>query len=164
LHPDATVDSVIETALEFAHPRIRRELERGLRIAEDSPVHMQDEFYKIYNGRGVAYAHSWANEVVSKAFAVFKVAKGNASSAIINSVNFGRDTDCLAAVAGGLSGALSGIETLRPEWIQQVDEATSRNIYTNSQRTLKETADGLYQAVLARVEKARNWINILESD
>jgi ADP-ribosylglycohydrolase len=165
LCPDATVESVIDTAMNLAHPRIRWELKRGLDIAEkyDNAFDMRDEFYRIYNGTGIAYAQSWANEVVTKAFAVFKVTKGNAADAIIGSVNFGRDTDCLAAVAGGLTGALSGIQTVREEWIKQVDEATRQNVYTNSQKTLKETADGLYQAVIARIERARNWINTLES-
>jgi len=166
LCPDATVDSVIETALEVAHKRICSELKRALDIADkyQDAFAMRDDFYGIYTGRGIAYAQSWANEVVSKAFAVFKVTKGNASDAIIGAVNFGRDTDCLAAVAGGLAGALSGVEALRSEWIDQVDEAARQNIYTNSQRTLKETADGLHQAVLARIEKAKNWIDTLTRD
>jgi ADP-ribosylglycohydrolase len=165
LCPDATVDSVIDTAMNLAHPRIKWELKRGLDIAEkyDNVFDMRDDFYKIYNGTGIAYAQSWANEVVAKAFAVFKVTKGNATDAIIGAVNFGRDTDCLAAVAGGLAGALSGFQTIRQEWIDQVDEATKQNKYTNSQRTLKETADGLYQAVLARIERAGNWANKLKS-
>jgi len=161
LCPNATVDSVIDTALKVADRRVQRELTRGLDIAERSPITMQDDFDKIYSGRGIAYAHSWANEVVTKAFAVFKATKGNASGAIINSVNFGRDTDCLAAVAGGLAGALSGVETLQPEWIEQVDEAARQNIYTNSQRTLNETADGLHRALLMRVERAKNWVNTI---
>jgi ADP-ribosylglycohydrolase len=166
LCPDATVDSVIDVALETAHNRIRGELTRGLKIADkySDALSMQDEFYSIYSGRGIAYSHSWANEVVSKAFAVLKVTGGNASDAIIGAVNFGRDTDCLAAVAGGLAGALSGVETLRSEWIEQVDEAVKQNIYTNSQRTLKETADGLHQAVLTRMQKARNWIDAFEEE
>ena len=79
-------------------------------------------------------------------------------------MNFGRDTDCLAAVAGGISGALSGVNTLRQEWIKQVDDATRENIYTNSQRALKETADGLYEALLERIRRAKRWINTLESE
>ena len=164
LSPNATVDSVLDIALKSAHESIIGELTRGLAIAErfSDALSMRDEFYKVYNGGGIAYAHSWANEVVTKAFAVFMVTKGNASDAIVGAVNFGRDTDCLAAVAGGLAGALSGVKALRPKWIEQVDEAARQNIYTNSQRTLKETADGLYEAVLARIQKAKKWVNALE--
>ena len=159
LCPDATVDSVIETALDFAHGRIRSELERALALADAST--MVDSFYEIYSGSGTPYAHSWANEVVSKAFAVFKAVGGDPARAIITSVNFGRDTDCLAAISGGLSGALSGGRSLRPEWIGQVDEAAKANIYTNSQRTLGETADGLHGALMNRVERARTWSDSL---
>ncbi len=36
-------------------------------------------------------------------------------------VNLGRDTDCLAAVAAGISGALTGAWYIPEEWIKQVD-------------------------------------------
>ena len=32
-------------------------------------------------------------------------------------VNMGRDTDCVAAVAGGIAGALSGSESIPADWI-----------------------------------------------
>ncbi|MBM3211652.1 hypothetical protein FJZ33_05515 [Candidatus Poribacteria bacterium] len=163
LSRDATVDSVIDIALRTADNRIRWELKRGLDICDrfSDAFAMRDSFYEVYNGKGMAYAQSWANEVVTKAFAVFKATKGNPTDAIIASVNFGRDTDCLAAVAGGIAGALSGVNLIRQEWIQQVDDATHQNIYTNSQRTLKETADGLYAAVLERMEKTKKWLDNL---
>lgn len=163
LAPDATVESVVDAVLERAHQRIRHELERGLEIANrfSDALPMRDSFYEVYDGRGIPYAHSWANEVVTKAFAVFAVTRGNPEKAIIASVNFGRDTDCLAAIAGGLCGALSGASSLRPEWIEQVDQATMKNVYTNSQRTLKETADGLHSALMSRVAKARAWAEML---
>jgi ADP-ribosylglycohydrolase len=165
LSPDASVDSVISTSLRLAHPHIRNELARGLSLADGSEdvLGMRDAFHEVYTGRGIPYSNSWANEVVTKAFAVFKASKGNASDAIIASVNFGRDTDCLAAISGGLAGALSGVQTVRSEWIDQVDAAARQNVYTNSQRSLKETADGLHQALLARVEKAKKWAEALES-
>ena len=37
-----------------------------------------------------------------------RLPRGDPRAAIVTAVNFGRDTDCLAAVAGGLCGALSG--------------------------------------------------------
>ena len=69
LCPGATVDSAIDVALDMAHSRIKGELTRGLKIAEQfsDAFAMRDEFYKIYSGRGIAYSHSWANEVVTKA-------------------------------------------------------------------------------------------------
>lgn len=164
--PDATVDSVIDTALGLSDGRVRRELERGLSIAQgiDGALEMRDPFQEIYSGRGVPYSNSWANEVVTKAFAIFKATGGDPGEAIVASVNFGRDTDCLAAISGGISGALSGSATLDPEWVKAVNAATSMNAYTNSQRTLEETARGVHSAVLSRMEKAREWLSLLEGD
>jgi len=65
----------------------------------------------------------------------------------------GRDTDCLASVAAGLSGALSGGGSVPSELVRQVDRATGLNPYTNSKRTLRETSDGLYEAFRARLRK-----------
>jgi len=87
---------------------------------------------------------------------------GNVRDAIISSVNMGRDTDCAAAVAAGISGALTGASSLPEEWIKQVDYATSINIYTNSRRTLKETAEGLYEAYKERLKKMKNYITLME--
>ncbi len=159
----ASVDSVIQAASRFADERILRELERGLAIADrvSDPPAMRDAFYEIYDERGVPYAHSWANEVVTKAFAIFRATDGDVYKTIIRAVNFGRDTDCLAAISGGLAGALNGVEGLSDEWIQQVDEATRQNPYTNSQRTLAETADGLHAALMARRERTLRWLEAL---
>jgi len=65
----------------------------------------------------------------------------------------GRDTDCLTAVAAGISGALSGAGSIPKELIKQVDYATSVNPHTNSQRTLRETSDGLYNAFKSRLAR-----------
>ncbi len=70
----------------------------------------------------------------------------------------GRDTDCLTAVAAGISGALSGAGSIPKDLVKQVDYATSINPHTNSQRTLRETSDGLYNAFKARLEKMRAYI------
>lgn len=88
---------------------------------------------------------------------------GNPRDAMIAGVNFGRDTDCLTAVAAGISGALSGADSLPPRWLSQVDHATSLNKYTNSQRTLREHADGLYAAFQARLRKMREYADLMQA-
>lgn len=162
LRPDATVDSVIEGALRYATDPMRREINRALEFAKIADYEaMRAEFYKIYNGGGIPYAASTASETVTKALAVFVHAKGDAKQAILEGVNFGRDTDCLAAMAGGLAGALSGIGAVPAEWVKQVDEATAANPYTNTVCTIKEHADGIYQALQARARKMRELADLL---
>ncbi len=118
--PDATVESVLDVARRFAGYRreeaglfagydtIEAEIERALSLAaeHDSPRGLRQAFEGIYSGgHYVTYGQSQANEIVSKGLAIFALVRGEAAEAIVAAVNFGRDTDCLAAVAGGLAGA-----------------------------------------------------------
>jgi ADP-ribosylglycohydrolase len=172
--PEATVESVLGTAREFVQYRregesiygpydtIEREVERALALAEKhtDAMEMRDEFYEHYEGGGYFnYGMSQANEIVSKGLAVFAITKGEPREAILASVNFGRDTDCLAAVAGGLSGALSGAAAIPQEWIAQVNEATREDPYTNNRRSIEETAEGLFAAFLARRKRLADYLD-----
>ena len=163
--PAATVESVLETARRFARHRkpamslyapydtVEQELTRALELAgaHADPMAMRDALYELYDGGNyLTYGQSQANEIVSKGLAVFAICRGDPKQAILTAVNFGRDTDCLAAVAGGLAGTLSGPGAIPAEWVEQVDRATRNDPYTNNRRSIAETADGLLEAFLAR--------------
>jgi ADP-ribosylglycohydrolase len=171
--PDATVESVLDMVKRIVHYRveagslyarydtIEREVSRALELASKhtDPIAMRDEFYEFYEGgRYFNYGQSQANEIVSKGLAVFAISKGDPRSAILTAVNFGRDTDCLAAVAGGLAGALSGVKAVPEEWIAQVNDATLQDSYTNNHRTIEETADGLFEAFLSRKKRLERYL------
>jgi ADP-ribosylglycohydrolase len=170
--PGATVDSVLGAiqngdprfGKDFGEMRAWREIERALtrtKACRDFRE-MRKVFDSIYSGSGTPYAFSSANEVVTKAICIFSMVKGNTKDAIIAAVNLGRDTDCLAAVAAGISGALSGAGAIPTEWIKQVDYATSKMPVTNNRRTLREHADGLYEAYRARLRKMRAFADEME--
>jgi ADP-ribosylglycohydrolase len=166
--PGATMDAVLAAILE-EHPKlteapaIAREIERGLKqtaAARDFRA-MRTAFDAIYSGTGTPYAFSSANEVVTKAVCVFRMSAANPRDAIVNAVNMGRDTDCLAAIASGISGALSGGSAIPAEWVKQVDYATTLNRFTNSQRTLRQHSDGLYEAFRARLARMRDYASLM---
>lgn len=174
--PGASVESVLEVAKRFAHYRaeagslyalydtIEREVNQALELAEkyQDPAALRDAFAETYYGGGYFnYGMSQANEVISKGLAIFAVSRGNPKEAIITAVNFGRDTDCLAAVAAGLAGALSGSEAIPAEWIAQVNAATREDPYTNNKRTIEETAEGLLQAFLARRRRLEGYLQAM---
>ena len=174
--PDATVASVLDTARRFADYRaeagelyalydgIAREVGRALELAErhTDPDALRDAFYRHYDGAGhVIYGMSQANEIVAKGLAVFAICAGDPREAIVTAVNFGRDTDCLAAVAGGLAGALSGVEAIPAEWVEQVNAATAQDPYTNNGRTIEETGDGLLEAFAARQRELRRHLEVM---
>lgn len=172
--PGATVDSVLGAVLDNCDKArgksmpsvgVIRELERGLKLTEGCSDfrQMRQKFDSMYSGTGVPYALSYANEVVTKAICVFRMVRGNTWEAMKAGVNMGRDTDCLTAVAAGLAGALSGPSGIPVALINQVDKATSLNRYTNSQRALRETSDGLYAALKARLKRMKAYAEEMDA-
>ena len=173
--PGATVDSVIAAIL-AGDPRFSRdliepserdlaeEIEQGLKITAHCKdfEEMRAAFDPIYSGKGMAYPGSYANEVVTKGICVFSMVKGNTKDAMVAGVNMGQDTDCLAAVAAGISGALSGASSVPEAWIKQVDYATSQMPITNSRRTIRQHADGLYEAFQTRLRRMRSFADEME--
>ena len=141
------------------------EIKKGLKLTADcrNVRELRKAFDPIYNGAGMPYAFAYANEVVTKAICIFRMVGGNLKEALIAGVNMGRDTDCVTAIAGGISGALGGADSVPEEWIRQLDHATSLNIYTNSQRTLRQTADGLYEAFRSRLAREKAFAELMLS-
>lgn len=184
--PDATVDSVIATILEFAEYRaekgrlykgepegqkfaydqVRPQLERAFEIGRTSKTldEVQTRFDAIYHGGFYqTYGLATAHEIVGKGLALFAFFKGDPRQAVVAGCNFGRDTDCLAAITGGLSGALNGPSGFPHEWIDQVDAATKADPYTNNRRTIGETADGLYGAFLAKQRRLTAYLETMST-
>lgn len=157
--PDATVDSVIGDIYDHCDNNIVEEIDRVLKgtMACKDFREIRAVFDKYYSGDGSPYRFSYANEIVTKAVCIFRLVKGDLREAITAAVNMGRDTDCAAAVIGGIAGALTGAGSIPPEMIKQVDYATSINPYTNVKRTLQEESDGLYEAFRTRLDKYREY-------
>jgi len=173
--PNATVDSVLGAIYDNCRSPDSRfvkeagvvgEIDRGLKATANCKDfgEMRKTFDHIYSGRGMPYAFSYANEVVTKAVCIFRMVQGNTMDAIIAGVNMGRDTDCVTSIAAGIAGALSGGNCIREDLIAQVDRATSLNVYTNSQRTLRETSDRLYEACRAKLQKMRSYPEQMDLD
>jgi ADP-ribosylglycohydrolase len=161
LRPKASVDSVIQTALAQLPDRPRREVEQALRWAReaDSWKDLRPRFEERYK----PYRISNAVEVLAGGLACFYMAEGQPREAIIYAVNLGRDTDCKAYVAGGLAGALRGIETLPRDWVETVETAAANDPYTVSRRTARQAAEGLYLACLAEMHRAKAAVAEMES-
>ncbi len=155
--PDATVDSVLAAIPKYGSRGATGELNRALRTTAACKDfrELRKAFDNLYSSQGPPYAWLYAPEVVSKGVAIFRMVKGNPKDAIVAGANIGRDTPSVAAIAGALSGALSGGAAIPEEWIQTVDRATAANQHTASKRTLREHADGLHKAFQARLARMK---------
>ncbi|MCU0471768.1 MAG: ADP-ribosylglycohydrolase family protein [Bacteroidales bacterium] len=166
--PGATIDSVLGAIFDNCDKADKRfirqagipgEIEKALKLTTGCTNfrQMREKFDEIYSGTGVPYAQSYANEIVTKAIYVFRMTKANTWESMKAGINMGRDTDCLTAVAAGISGSLTGGSSIPTELIKQVDYATSVNPHTNSKRTLAETSDGLYSAFKSRLKRLKTY-------
>lgn len=163
--PGATVDSVIGAIYDNCdRDMVVKEIDKQLKNTQNIKdiLELRKYYDGVYSGMGIPYSFSYANEVVTKAVTIFKMVNGNTKDAILAGVNMGRDTDCVAAVAGGIAGSLSGTASIPEEWITQLDYATSINPHTNSQRTIKENSDGVYDAFKARLKKEKQFAEMMD--
>ena len=171
--PGATVESVLQAVFDNCDERIRvtgrdddwkadyagmnvvDEIKAALEYTKDCRdfKDMREAFDPYYNAYGMPYNISYANEVVTKGICIFRMCGNNVKDAIISASNLGRDTDCIAAIAGGISGALNGSSSIPSEWIEQVDKAVQVLRYANNRRTMREHSDGLYKAFKNRLKK-----------
>jgi len=160
LRPKATVESVIDVALAQLSPEPRKEVQQGLDWAKKANdwKDLRPLYAVRYEGKPI----SNAVEVLSGGLACFYIAKGQPREAILYAVNLGRDTDCKGYVAGGLAGALRGIEAIPTEWVKIVEEEVVNDPYTVSRRTARQAAEGLYQACLAELAKAKKAVTEIE--
>jgi hypothetical protein len=95
--------------------------------------------------------------------ATFLLSNGDPEQAIIMNVNLGRDTDCKAYIAGGLSGALRGIDAVPRRWVDVVEAQLPTDPYTVSRRTPRESAEGLYAAILNNLAGLKKQLSQLEA-
>lgn len=173
--PGATVNSVIEDALKYATPEMRTEIEYGLSIAgkysDPMDRRFREELNNMYadpespynaNKRMTKYIGSSIYENVTCSFAILKASKGNVELAVKIANNRGRDTDCTAASAGGMAGALTGTTTIPEEWIEYLEKGMSDNPYTNSHMPDKATAQALYRALQNKLKRMAEELKVAE--
>jgi len=161
MRPGATVDSVIATALDQLPPGSRRECETVLGFAEKAKnwKDIRPLYQNYYRGRPI----SNAIDILAGGLACFKLAKGQPREAVLYASNLGRDTDCKAYVAGGLAGALRGIQAWPPEWVELVEKAVATDPYTVDKHTARQIAEGLYAAAMNELRKVKRQTADIES-
>lgn len=140
--PDASVDSIVATALSLAKDGTRAAI--GAVVTEArrftdwrSAIGPLREVMRPFDGAGERIrldrgngTNDWgpsrehAIEELPIALAFLVVTGGDFAQSIFGAVNYGRDNDSTASMAGAISGAMHGDGAIRPEWIARVTEAS----------------------------------------
>ena len=78
-------------------------------------------------------------EELPVALGMVLVADGDYEAAVLGGVNYGRDADSIASMAGAVCGALGGLGAVRADWAAEVAEA-SRTPLEPAGRTIADVA------------------------
>lgn len=131
---DATIETIIAAAQDgarrgrkfgawsWATPLDKR-IELAVRLARDAK-NLDDALQALYDYVGVGLDPA---ESVASAIGIVVAARGEPMRAIFAGVNIGGDTDTIAAIAGGICGALRGIEALDARLVSEVERVNGLN-------------------------------------
>ena len=157
MKPDATVDSIINAAVAHADclGGLRREfvarVEKVLKIAKECKdvSDLRQPFYE----RFLVKTPYWL-EYIPCVLAMLHITQGDPQLTVIGAVNFGRDSDTIAAIAGQLVGAFRGSDAFPAEWVRQVTEA-------NPEVDMYQVAQEVYQIVVKILRERERSVNYL---
>ena len=163
--PGTTMDDIFNPVLEHGSARwVGAELKLhldGTKEIEDAAA-LRTYFDQFYGGYATPLSDQFANEIVTKAFCIFRMTKGSVREAVLTGVNIGRDTAGIAAIAGALAGVFGGMQDVPREWVEIVDAASLALPYTCLKHTIKESADLLYQAFRNKLDRQQAFIDEMD--
>jgi ADP-ribosylglycohydrolase len=162
--PGATVDDVVAAALELARDGTRTAVDAVVKEARGhtdwrtaipalrSAVAPFDTVGEDYQSPGLGArrpSRLHAIEELPVAIGMLVVAGGNFRAAVLGAVNYGRDADSTATMAGAIAGALGGAAAVPAQWSEAV-AAASRTDLVQPARALAEVAAEVFTRDRAR--------------
>lgn len=163
--PDATVDSVVAACLELARDGTRAAIlavttaARGVSDWREAIGVLRDAI-RPYDSVGDEYRQPEPDarkpsrrasiEELPVALGLLVATGGSYVDAVLGGVNYGRDSDSIAQMAGAIAGALNGSAAVPERWVTEVSRA--------SRRDFGAVADGLAAvATLVMERDERRW-------
>ena len=163
--PDATCDTVIETAIRLAPSQPIVTFDQrdpdNLKDTLIQVIEVADRYSDVFSAREGLYAQCLQyqsidpQEVFALTFGIFKASRGDTRMAVVGGTNIGRDAETIASLNGQLCGALNGFDSAPAEWIAGLKRS-------HSYKGLHETAVGMTELPTARTTEARRRVSELE--
>ena len=123
----ASVDSIVGAAMNHLDPVSGRDMRGSIRemveLAASSGGYQ--EFRRTVYAQRERYFRPItcdSRETIPLTFAIFHLAGGEVGQCVQYAANFGRDADTIAAMAGGIAGALRGHGGIPAAWRQKIRE------------------------------------------
>ncbi|KRC47264.1 hypothetical protein ASE16_18255 [Leifsonia sp. Root227] len=143
MRPGASVSSVVETALRLAKDGTRDAIasvvdaaatvtdwRSGLGVLRSAvePFDTVGPYYRQPAKDARIPSRTKSIEELPVALGMLVAAQGDYSEAVLGSVNYGRDSDSIAVMAGSIAGALGGVDVVPAEWIDGVSDGSRMDI------------------------------------
>jgi ADP-ribosylglycohydrolase len=163
--PEASIETVVERALELANEGTRTAIESVIACARKygdwraaivplrDAMRPHDGAADSFRDRGNG-TDDWqpsrerSLEELPLALAFLLIANGEFEQAVCAAANYGRDCDSIASMAGAIAGALHGDGVIRPTWTARIDEVNRVDIGAVA-RDLAALAERLQQRAFA---------------
>jgi ADP-ribosylglycohydrolase len=150
MHPDTTLEAIIDAAVQAADTGLRqgspwfgasvsRKIHFAVQLATDHAVPEYERLQNLYDLVGATLA---AADAVPCAFGVLALADGHPVDAAIYATALSGDADTVGAIACAISGAWQGVDAIPFEHIQTIRQA-------NPQYDFEETSESLYEIARA---------------
>ena len=159
MRPGATITSVLDVALDVANDGTRDAIEavadasagltdwRGslavLRAAVE-PFDTVGPHYRSPAADARRPSRTKSIEELPVALGMALVAGGDYTQAVLGAVNYGRDSDSIATMAGAVTGALGGLATVPSAWTTEVAAASRVDIVAPG-ATMADVAGEIWQ-------------------
>ena len=169
MRPGASVDSVIATVLRLAKDGTRDAIEAvvsaasglagwrgGLGALRDAvvPFDTVGPQYRQPARDARIPSRTKSIEELPIALGMLVATGGDYREAVLGAVNYGRDSDSIAVMAGSIAGALGGIEVVPSEWIDGVSEGSRMDI-TATGPVIASVARDVWAADAERASRVR---------
>jgi ADP-ribosylglycohydrolase len=171
--PGITIEQVIERALQAAETfrvqgplftnwhyspavgqPVERLIETAVELALKTPdvYELREQYYEKLQYLPIMVD---AGQAIAVTFGMLVAAGGDLRLSLLGTINYGRDNDTYASVAGAIAGAMHGIDALPPEWVKTIHDA-------NPQSDQRAYAQGLAEVVTGRQEQMRLVLGVLD--
>lgn len=139
---DTTPTEIAEAAIDLSHDGTKKALQAVAKSATEitdwksglatlrkvfAPFDTMSENYREPDLDARKPSRKLSIEEFPIALGLLLVCKGNYRDSVLGGVNYGRDADSIASMAGAMSGALNGISDIPADWLARVEKESKRD-------------------------------------
>lgn len=165
--PNTSVDEIMDVAIELANDGTKQAIIASVRNAKTlstwrNNLHLMRDAFRPYDTMEDKYREAGLDarkpsrinsiEELPLALAMVVVAKGDYKEAVLGGVNYGRDSDSIATMAGAICGAMHGKSVIPADWLATVERESKRD-FTATGNLIADIAEEIHRKDQTRLEK-----------